>query len=116
MKPSCWSFLDHTRGKIFDESKPDLGVNLFQIVDTLPLLPANVDQVRRILALLSQQPSSSTKIYEDILQHCSSYLQRLLAYVQQGYGSSYTTDTDRRLVDDMRGIIGRIETICTAFR
>ena len=36
MKPLCWSFLDHTRGKIFDENNPDLGVNLFQIVDTLP--------------------------------------------------------------------------------
>ena len=68
------------------------------------------------MALLDQQPGSSTAIYADILQHCSSYLQRLLAYVQQGYGSSYTADTDRRLVNDMRGIVRRIEAICTAFR
>ncbi len=116
MKPLCWSFLDLTRGKIFDENNPDLGVNLLQVVVTLPLLPANEDQSSRVMALLDQQPGSSTAIYADILQHCSSYLQRLLAYVQQGYGSSYTADTDRRLVNDMRGIVRRIEAICTAFR
>ena len=116
MKPLCWSFLDPTRGLIFDENNPEVGVNLFQVVVTLPLLPASEDQARQVLTLLSQQPGSSTAIYEDILQHCSSYLQRLLAYVQQGYGSSYTADTDRRLVDDMRGIVGRIEAISTVFK
>jgi hypothetical protein len=122
MKPLVWHFVDPTLQHQRDNSLGEGGSPLsspssvlFRELVPLPLLPTADQHAQSALRLLSSQSKSGATLYRDLLQHAASYLKRLLAYVRQGYGSSFTADTDRRLVDDMLQIVGRIESLSTAF-
>jgi hypothetical protein len=115
MKPLVWHFVDPAVRDAMPDSSGDGGFLLFKEIVPLPLLPQDEAQVQAVQSLLRGQSRGSLGIYKDLLQHCTSYLQRLLSYVRHGYGSSYTVESDRRLVEDMLQLRQRVEGVITSF-
>ena len=113
LKPLRWHFVDPSPR----DAAPTAGkaTRLFSEIVPLPLLLQDETQVQMVHGLLRSQSRGSLGIYADLLQHCVSYLQRLLSYVRQGYGSSFTVESDRRLVDDLLQMRQRMEGVITSF-